>query len=49
MRLGPGAHIANNMRGAEIDVNDPAPPRDLTVDAAGLLRAAGSTAPTPCG
>ena len=34
---GPGAHIANNVRGAEIDVNDPTPPRDLTVDASGLL------------
>ena len=33
-----GAHIANNIRGAEIDVNDPAAPRDLTVDASGLLR-----------
>ncbi len=32
------AHIANNIRGAEIDVNDPAAPRDLTVDADGLLR-----------
>jgi hypothetical protein len=32
------AHIANNIRGAEIDVNDPAAPRDLTVDASGLLR-----------
>jgi hypothetical protein len=33
-----GAHIANNIRGAEIDVTDPNPPRDLTVDASGLLR-----------
>jgi hypothetical protein len=32
------AHIANNIRGAEIDVDDPAPPKDLTVDASGLLR-----------
>src|SRR5215218_769561 len=32
------AHIANNIRGAEIDVNDPTAPRDLTVDASGLLR-----------
>ncbi|HET8949267.1 MAG TPA: hypothetical protein VFN44_02120 [Solirubrobacteraceae bacterium] len=32
------AHIANNMRGAEVDVDDPAGPRDLTVDASGLLR-----------
>jgi len=32
------AHIANNIRGAEIDVNDPAAPKDLTVDASGLLR-----------
>jgi hypothetical protein len=31
------AHIANNIRGAEIDVNDPAAPADLTVDASGLL------------
>ncbi len=35
---GPGAHIANNVRGAEIDVSDPTPPRDLTVDASGLLQ-----------
>ena len=27
------AHIANNIRGAEIDVNDPAGPRNLTVEA----------------
>jgi hypothetical protein len=33
-----GAHIANNIRSAEVDVNDPNPPRDLTVDANGLLR-----------
>ena len=33
-----GANIANNVRGAEIDVNDPTAPRDLTVDASGLLR-----------
>ena len=32
------AHIANNIRGAQIDVNDPAAPKDLTVDASGLLR-----------
>jgi hypothetical protein len=32
------AHIANNIRGAEIDVNDPTAPRELTVDASGLLR-----------
>jgi hypothetical protein len=32
------AHIANNIRGAEIDVSDPAAPKDLTVDASGLLR-----------
>jgi hypothetical protein len=32
------AHIANNIRGAEIFVNDPAAPADLTVDASGLLR-----------
>jgi hypothetical protein len=32
------AHIANNIRGAEIDVNDPAGPRNLTVEASGLLR-----------
>src|SRR4051794_17730664 len=32
-----GAHVANNIRGAEVDVNDPNPPRDLTVDASGLL------------
>lgn len=32
------AHIANNIRGAEIDVDDPAAPADLTVDASGLLR-----------
>jgi hypothetical protein len=37
-RAGAGAHVANNVRGAEVDVNDPAPPRDLTVDASGLLR-----------
>jgi hypothetical protein len=35
---GPGAHIANNVRGAEIDVDDPTAPADLTVDASGLLR-----------
>ena len=33
-----GAHIANNLRRAEIDVDDPDPPRDLTVEASGLLR-----------
>jgi hypothetical protein len=33
-----GAHIANNIRGAEVDVTDPAAPKDLTVDASGLLR-----------
>jgi hypothetical protein len=32
------AHIANNIRGAEVDVNDPAGPRSMTVDASGLLR-----------
>ena len=32
------AHIANNIRGAQIDVSDPAAPKDLTVDASGLLR-----------
>jgi hypothetical protein len=32
------AHIANNIRGAEIDVDDPTAPKDLTVDASGLLR-----------
>jgi hypothetical protein len=32
------AHIANNIRGAEVVVNDPAAPADLTVDASGLLR-----------
>ena len=32
------AHIANNIRGAEIDVSDPEAPKDLTVDASGLLR-----------
>jgi hypothetical protein len=32
------AQIANNIRAAEIDVNDPAAPRDLTVEASGLLR-----------
>jgi len=32
------AHIANNIRGAEVDVDDPAGPRDLIVDASGLLR-----------
>ena len=32
------AHVANNIRGAEIDVNDFTAPRDLTVDASGLLR-----------
>src|SRR5687768_14270786 len=31
------AHIANNIRGAEVDVNDPAAPRDLAVEASGLL------------
>jgi hypothetical protein len=32
------AHIANNIRGAEVDVSDPEAPKDLTVDASGLLR-----------
>jgi hypothetical protein len=32
------SHIANAVSGAEIHVNDPAAPRDLTVDASGLLR-----------
>jgi len=32
------AHIANNIRAAEVDVNDIAGPRNLTVDASGLLR-----------
>jgi hypothetical protein len=32
------AKIANHIRGAEIDVSDPAAPKDLTVDASGLLR-----------
>ena len=31
------AHIANNIRGAQVDVNDPAAPRDLDVEASGLL------------
>ena len=31
------AHIANNIRGAEVDVDDPAAPRELTVEASGLL------------
>ena len=31
------AHIASNIRAAEIDVDDPQAPRDLTVDASGLL------------
>ena len=35
---GPDANIANNVRGAEIDVIDATPPRDLTVDASGLLQ-----------
>ena len=33
-----GAHVANNIRAAQIDINDPDAPRDLTVDASGLLR-----------
>src|SRR5215216_4668794 len=33
-----GAHIANNIRRAEIDVNDPDPPGNLSVEASGLLR-----------
>jgi hypothetical protein len=33
-----GGHVANNIRGAEVDVNDPNAPRDLIVDASGLLR-----------
>jgi hypothetical protein len=37
-RAGAGAHVANNIRGAEVDVNDPTAPRDLTVEASGLLR-----------
>ena len=37
-KAGAGAHVANNIRSAEIDVSDPTPPRDLTVDASGLLR-----------
>ena len=37
-RAGAGAHVANNIRSAEVDVDDPNPPRDLTVDASGLLR-----------
>jgi hypothetical protein len=32
------AHIANNIRRAEIDVNDPNPPANLSVEASGLLR-----------
>ena len=35
---GQGAHVAHNVRGAEIDVDDPSAPRDLTVEAEGLLR-----------
>src|SRR4051794_2368139 len=32
------AHIANNIRGAEIDVSDPGAPGPITVDASGVLR-----------
>jgi len=43
----PGAHIASNIRGAEIDVSDPEPPRDLTVDASGLLSGGGVSGSDP--
>jgi hypothetical protein len=33
-----GAHVANNIRSAQVDISDPAPPRDLSVEASGLLR-----------
>ncbi len=42
-----GASIAGNIRGAEVDVNDPTAPRDLTVDASGLLRGGGVAGSDP--
>jgi hypothetical protein len=32
------AHIANNVLSAEVDINDPAAPKTMTVEASGLLR-----------
>ena len=42
-----GGHIANNIRAAQIDISDATPPRDLTVEASGLLQGGGVDGSSP--